>query len=67
MLRVSRNKGARPLFLQDLVFIRVALRVGCAAGKARKVALTACMGKLLIILNSMIKHQQAWHSDVQNP
>jgi hypothetical protein len=24
MLGVSRNKGARPLFLQDLVFIRVA-------------------------------------------
>ncbi len=39
----------------------------CAAGKARKVALMACMRKLLIILNSMIKHQQAWHSDVQNP
>jgi transposase len=39
----------------------------CAAGKARKVALTACMRKLLIILNSMVKHQQTWTPDVQQP
>jgi transposase len=39
----------------------------CVAGKARKVALTTCIRKLLTILNSMIKHQQAWHSDVKNP
>jgi transposase len=37
----------------------------CGAGKARKVALTACMRKLLIILNSMLKHQQSWDPDVQ--
>jgi len=39
----------------------------CSAGKARKVALTACMRKLLIILNSMVKHQQTWTHDVQYP
>ena len=39
----------------------------CSAGKARKVALTACMRKLLIILNSMVKHQQTWTPDVQHP
>ncbi|HZA22998.1 MAG TPA: IS110 family transposase [Dehalococcoidia bacterium] len=39
----------------------------CEAGKARKVALTACMRKLLIILNSMVKHQQIWAPDVQHP
>ena len=39
----------------------------CEAGKARKVALTACMRKLLIILNSMVKHQQTWTHDVQHP
>ena len=39
----------------------------CGAGKARKVALTACMRKLLIILNSMVKHQQTWAPDVQHP
>jgi transposase len=31
-----------------------------AAGKAAKVALTACMRKLLTILNAMVKHQTLW-------
>lgn len=31
-----------------------------AAGKAKKVALTACMRKLLTILNAMIKHHTSW-------
>lgn len=31
-----------------------------AAGKARKVALTACMHKLLTILNAMLKHRTPW-------
>jgi transposase len=30
------------------------------AGKEKKVALVACMRKLLTILNAMIRHQQAW-------
>lgn len=33
-----------------------------AAGKLPKVALTACMHKLLTILNAIIKHQQPWNS-----
>ena len=32
-----------------------------AAGKPKKLALTACMRKLLIILNSMLKHRSSWH------
>jgi len=32
-----------------------------AAGKAKKVALTACMRKLLIILNAILKHRTPWH------
>lgn len=32
------------------------------AGKSPKVALVACMRKLLTILNAMIKHQQAWQA-----
>jgi transposase len=32
----------------------------CAAGKAKKVALTACMRKLLTILNALVKHQKPW-------
>lgn len=32
------------------------------AGKPKKVALTACMHKLLTILNAMLKHNQLWQS-----
>lgn len=34
----------------------------CAAGKPKKVALTACMRKLLIILNAMLKHRTPWRT-----
>jgi transposase len=29
-------------------------------GKEKKVALTACMRKLLVIVNAMLRTQQAW-------
>lgn len=32
----------------------------CAAGKPKKVALTACMHKLLTILNAMLRHHTRW-------
>lgn len=32
-----------------------------AAGKPKKVALVACMHKLLTILNTLLKHQMRWH------
>ena len=32
----------------------------CAAGKPKKVALTACMRKLLTLLNAMLKHRTLW-------
>ena len=36
-------------------------------GKSKKVALTACMHKLLTILNAMLKHRKAWQAqEVQN-
>jgi transposase len=31
-----------------------------SAGKAKKVALVACMRKLLTILNAMVRHRQTW-------
>ena len=34
------------------------------AGKAKKVALTACMRKLLTILNAMLKYHTSWKFDV---
>ena len=36
----------------------------CAAGKAKKVALTACMRKLLTILNAMLKSRTPWQNNV---
>jgi transposase len=32
----------------------------CSAGKPKKVALTACMRKLLVILNAILKHRIPW-------
>lgn len=34
-----------------------------AAGKPKKVALTACMHKLLTILNALLRHRTPWHLD----
>ena len=34
-----------------------------SAGKAKKVAIVACMRKLLTILNAMIKHQRPWQAE----
>src|SRR5436309_1722722 len=34
-------------------------------GKTYKVAMVACMRKLLTILNSMIKHGHAWHYEIK--
>ena len=39
----------------------------CDAGKPKKVALTACMRKLLVILNSMIKSGQPWQPKAAKP
>lgn len=40
--------------------IRVFYQHLCAAGKPKKVALTACMRKLLTILNSLLKQNTPW-------
>jgi transposase len=34
----------------------------CAVGKPKKVALTACMRKLLTILNAILKSQIPWQT-----
>lgn len=38
-----------------------------AAGKVKKVALTACMHKLLLILNAMVKHRTPWETNLASP
>jgi transposase len=35
-----------------------------AAGKPKKVALTACMRKLLVTLNAMLRDGTPWHPQV---
>lgn len=39
----------------------------CAAGKPKKVALTACMRKLLTILNALLAHRTPWNPSVSTP
>lgn len=36
----------------------------CARGNKRKVALVACMRKLLTILNAMLKHRTYWQESM---
>jgi transposase len=35
-----------------------------AAGKLRKVALVACMRKLLVILNAMVRNGTRWNQEI---
>jgi transposase len=35
-------------------------------GKAKKVALTACMRKILVVANQMVKSQRPWQYDDQS-
>jgi transposase len=57
-----------PLFMATLCAIRINPTIKyfyrrlIAAGKAPKVAITACMRKLLTILNMMVKTQTSWRS-----
>jgi transposase len=37
----------------------------CQAGKAKKSALTACMRKLLTILNAMVKSRTPWRQETE--
>lgn len=57
-----------PLFMATLCAIRINPTIKCfyqrliKAGKAPKVAITACMRKLLTILNVMVKTQTSWRT-----
>ena len=46
--------------------LRVFYQRLCAAGKPKKVALTACMRKLLTILNLMVRQNRHWNPSLQN-
>jgi transposase len=51
-LVATRHNAAISAFYQRL----------CAAGKAKKAAITACMRKLLTIINAMMKHHTPWQN-----
>jgi transposase len=47
--------------VRDNPVLRAFYKRLCSAGKAKKVALTACRRKLLTILHAMVKHHNPWH------
>jgi transposase len=45
--------------------IRTCYQRLCQAGKAKKLALTACMRKLLTILNAMVRSNTLWRHGME--
>ena len=66
----GRAQVRRPLYMAALAATRCnpALRAFyarlLAAGKPKKVALTACMRKLLLTLNAMVRDNRRWSADI---
>lgn len=66
MIQGGRSWVREALYMSILSSIRYSNKIGQiyerlkSKGKASKVAMVACMRKLLIILNVMIKNNQAW-------
>lgn len=62
----GRAEARLPLYMATLVatranpVVRAHYQRLLAAGKAKKLALVACMRKMLIILNAMLKHGTPW-------
>ena len=67
MIRGGRSYLRRMLYMAAVVasrcnpVIRAFYHRLVAAGKPKKLALTACMRKLVLILNAMVKHNQPWN------
>jgi transposase len=66
MIWGGRARVRTVLYMATLVATRYNPRIKAfyerllAAGKVKKVALTACMHKFLTILNAMLKHRKSW-------
>ena len=69
----GRNSVRAVLYMATLSGIRHNPVIRCfyqrllAKGKVKKVALTACMRKLLVILNTMVKSEQDWIPPKSSP
>jgi len=70
MIRGGRSYLRRMLYMAAVVasrfnpVIRAFYQRLLAAGKPKKLALTACMRKLVLILNAMVKNNQPWNQFV---
>jgi transposase len=70
MIRGGRSYLRRMLYMATVVaprrnpVIRTFYQRLLAAGKPKKLALTACMRKLVLILNAMLKNHQPWNQFV---
>jgi transposase len=70
MIRGGRSYLRRLLYMAAVVaarfnpVIRTFYQRLLAAGKPKKLALTACMRKLVLILNAMVKNNQPWNQFV---
>jgi hypothetical protein len=62
----AARKDSRPFFLPNNVGLQD-LTPFLLAGKAMKLALTACMRKLLTILNAMLKSGTPWRVAASPP
>lgn len=64
----GRASVRKTLYMAALVAIRYNEQIKCFyqrlcnAGKMKKVALVACMRKLIIIMNAMVKHGEPWRA-----
>jgi transposase len=62
----GRSSVRRTLYMATIVAMQHNKKIKafyerlCIAGKQKKVAITACMHKLLIIMNAMVKSNQPW-------
>ena len=62
----GRSSVRRILYMATLVAMRFNEQIKifyerlCNAGKPKKVAMTACMRKLLIVMNAMVKNNEPW-------
>jgi transposase len=70
-IRGGRGQVRGALYMATVTAVRSNLHIRtfyerlCAAGKPHKVALIACMRKLLTILNAMMRTQTHWHDPLK--
>ena len=66
----GRAKVRKSLYMATLSAIRFKPAIKkfyerlIAKGKKRKVAIVACMRKLLTVMNAMLKNNESWHAEI---